>query len=56
MFWDVVPAPNNEHAIGTRRPVEKKKKKKKKKKEKGDLDSASVAIFFSPLVYSISVV
>ena len=26
-FWDVIPPPNNEHAIGTRRPVQKKKKK-----------------------------
>ena len=25
-FWDVIPPPNNEHAIGSRRPSQKKKK------------------------------
>ena len=28
MLWDVTPPPNNENAMGTRRPVQKKKKNK----------------------------
>ena len=33
IFWDVIPPPNNEHDVGSWRPVQNNRKKKKKKKK-----------------------